>query len=177
MARLPVVGVMGSGEHADAPRAEGLGRWLAREGVHLLTGGGAGVMEAVGRGFTSERDRAGLALGILPGRVDGSAYRPAPGYPNPYVELAVFSHLPLSGAQGTGPMSRNHLNVLSSDVVIALAGSEGTASEVRLALRYGKPLVCWLDDREEIPGLAGDALVVTTLEAVQAFVRDALGAR
>ena len=177
MQRLPVVGVMGSGEHADAPRAERLGRWLAREGVHLLTGGGGGAMEAVGRGFTSEPDRAGLALGILPGRVDGADYRPAPGYPNAHVELAVFSHLPLSGARGTEPMSRNHLNVLSSDVVIALAGSEGTASEVRLALLYGKPVVCWLDDRSEISGLPGDARVVSTLEAVQAFVRDSLGAR
>jgi uncharacterized protein (TIGR00725 family) len=165
---------MGSGERADAERAEALGAWLAREGVHLLTGGGAGVMEAVSRGFTREPDRAGIALGVLPGRVDAHGHSPAPGYPNRWVELAVFTHLPLSGAEGSGPMSRNHLNVLSSDVVVALPGSTGTASEVELARRYGRPLVCWLDDRGQISGLPSDVTVVATLEQVQDFVRGAL---
>jgi len=31
--------------------------------------------------------------------------------------------------------SRNHINILSSDVVIALPGSKGTYSEVMLAIR------------------------------------------
>lgn len=165
---------MGSGERADAARGDALGRWLARQGVHLLTGGGGGVMEAVCRGFTAVPDRGGLALGIVPGVSDERGYTPAPGYPNAHVELAVFTHLPLSGAAGGGPMSRNHLNVLSSDVVVALPGAEGTSSEVRLALRYRRPLVCWLDTRSDIPDLPDEAPVVARLEDVQAFVRDAL---
>ena len=47
--RLPVVGVMGSGEKEHLPRTEDLGRWLATQRVHLLTGGGKGVMTAVSR--------------------------------------------------------------------------------------------------------------------------------
>ena len=39
-ARLPVVGVLGSGSVAHEERARALGRWLACQGVHLLTGGG-----------------------------------------------------------------------------------------------------------------------------------------
>ena len=39
---------------------------------------------------------------------------------NRFVELPIRTHLHLSGAQGTELASRNHINVLSSDVVIAL---------------------------------------------------------
>ncbi|HUT02907.1 MAG TPA: DNA-binding protein, partial [bacterium] len=45
--RLPIVGVLGSGSEPHEEKAKPLGEWLAREGVHLLTGGGGGVMEAV----------------------------------------------------------------------------------------------------------------------------------
>jgi predicted Rossmann-fold nucleotide-binding protein len=38
-------------------------------------------------------------------------------------------------------MSRNHINALSGDVLIALPGGAGTVSEVMLAVRYGKPIV------------------------------------
>ena len=47
MARLKIVGVMGSGDEPHATRAAEVGRWLAQEGVHLLTGAGGGVMRAV----------------------------------------------------------------------------------------------------------------------------------
>src|SRR5690606_16565050 len=43
--RLPIVGVMGSGSSASA-LAEPLGAALAELPIHLLTGGGAGVMAA-----------------------------------------------------------------------------------------------------------------------------------
>jgi uncharacterized protein (TIGR00725 family) len=65
-----------------------------------------------------------LTLGILPG-TDGAV---APG-----VDVAVFT--------GMGD-ARNAINVLTSDVVVA-CGVEGpgTASEVALALRAGKPVI------------------------------------
>lgn len=47
----------------------------------------------------------------------------------------------LSGARGTEPMSRNHLNVLTAHALVALPGGAGTVSEVVLALRYGKPII------------------------------------
>lgn len=165
--RIPVVGVMGSGAARHTRLAEPLGRALARMGVHLLTGGGAGVMESVSRAFSAVPGREGLVIGILPagdarpGRCDAGPGRSdspvrqgeakpshadadpgtPPGYPNPCVELAVRTHLDARGDDGSGIRSRNHINILSSDVVIALPGSSGTASEVGLAIRYGRPLI------------------------------------
>jgi uncharacterized protein (TIGR00725 family) len=166
--RLPIVGVLGSGEEEHAGKAEAVGSWLATLPVHLLIGGGAGVMTAVSRAFEAVPGRAGLVVGIIPSGADPAA--PRPGYPNPYVELAIMTHLPLSGGSGTDLLSRNHINVLSSDVLIALPGGAGTASEVTLALRYRRPICAYLDDRSEIPGMPAEAPVLTTLNEVQAFV-------
>jgi uncharacterized protein (TIGR00725 family) len=168
--RLRVVGVLGSGEEAHAERAEPLGRWLAGLGVHLLTGGGGGVMEAASRAFAAVPGRRGLVLGILPAAPDDPA-RPRAGYPNPWVEVAVRTHLPETGARGADPLSRNHLNVLTADVLVALPGGAGTASEVELALRYGRPLVAFVRDAAEIPGLPAAAPRAAAFAGVQAFVR------
>jgi uncharacterized protein (TIGR00725 family) len=172
--RRPIVGVMGSGIEPHAARARALGRWLASEGVHLLTGGGGGVMAAVGEAFCAVPGRAGRALAVLPGVVGEAGRRAPEGYPNAWVEIPIFTHLPLRGAHGDEPLSRNHVNVLSSDVVVALPGGPGTASEVRLALRYGRPLVAWLDDRAQIAGLPEAARVEGSFAGVCRFVREAL---
>ena len=127
MARLPIVGVMGSGSEAHQERAREVGCWLATEGVHLLTGGGAGVMASVSKAFHEMPGRRGLVIGVLPSSASRS--QPKPGYPNSWVEIPIVTHLPLSGERGTDPMSRNHINLLSSDVLIFLPGSAGTASE------------------------------------------------
>jgi len=173
--RLPIVGVLGSGTEPHEDRAGPLGEWLAREGVHLLTGGGGGVMEAVSRAFHRVPDRKGLVIGIIPGGATDSGYSPKPGYPNPWVEIPIRTHLPKSGAEETDPLSRNHINVLTADILLALPGSHGTASEVQLALRYGRPLIAYLERREEIPELPDAVRVTSDLEAVKAFVRDRLG--
>jgi len=169
--RLPIVGVLGSGREPHEEKAKPLGEWLAREGVHLLTGGGGGVMEAVSRAFRHVSPRKGLVIGILPGTATDSGYSPRLGYPNPWVEIPIRTHLPKSGVEGTDLLSRNHLNVLTADVSIALPGSSGTASEVELALRYGRPLIAYLKGRDEIPNLPDEVEVTSDLEAVKAFVR------
>ena len=171
--RLAVVGVMGSGREPHTERARCVGEWIARAGCHLLTGGGAGVMAAVTEAFVSVADRRGVAIGILPARADGRAGAAPPGYPNPWVEIAVRTHLHEVGAHGAGPSSRNHLNVLSSDVVIVLPGSSGTASEARLAVRYGRPCIAWLADRNDVPGLPDTVPVESRFPAIEAFVRTA----
>ena len=173
--RLAVVGVMGSGREPHTERARRVGEWIARAGCHLLTGGGAGVMAAVTEAFVSVADRRGvaIAIGILPARADGRAGAAPPGYPNPWVEIAVRTHLHEVGAHGAGPSSRNHLNVLSSDVVIVLPGSSGTASEARLAVRYGRPCIAWLADRNDVPGLPDTVPVESRFPAIEAFVRTA----
>ena len=173
--RRPVVGVMGSSTRAYEDLAEPLGRRLAMLGVHLLTGGGVGTMEAVSRAFAEVRPRAGLVVGVLPADLPDGIAVPRAGYPNPAVELAIFTHLPLSGITGTDPRSRNHINVLSSDVVIVLPGNEGTESEMTLAVRYGKPVIAFFGDHTVDWRPPEGVPVARALAEVQAFVREKTG--
>jgi len=160
---------MGSGSDAHAELAAPLGSWLAARGVHLLTGGGGGTMAAVARAFVSVPDRKGLAIGVIPGDETGRRGAPA-GYPNESIELPVYTHLPYSGTRGTDPLSRNHINVLSSDVIVALPGSHGTAAEVRLAVRYGRPIIACVRASGDIPDLPPDVPTATDLATIQEFV-------
>lgn len=162
MRRLRVVGVMGSGTDPHEDRASPLGRWLATQPVHLLTGGHGGVMESVSRAFAESRGRRGLVIGVLRAGVPE----------NPYVEIAIRTHLAAHGEHGADPLSRNHLNVLSSDLIIALPGGPGTRTEIELALRYGRPTVAFLRDVGELAGLPSAIPLASTLEDVQRFVRE-----
>jgi len=170
---LPVVGVMGSGTRSYHTRAHMVGRWLAGEGVHLLTGGGSGVMAAVSEAFFKVSERKGSVIGIIPGGIDNQSQAPA-GYPNSWVEIPILTHLPLSGSTGTDLQSRNHINILTSRVIIALPGSAGTASEVALALKYNRPLAAFLKTREEIPGLPENVMVTNEFERIKTLVRSVL---
>jgi uncharacterized protein (TIGR00725 family) len=165
----PVIGVMGSGTDEHAALAEPLGGWVAEQGFDLLTGGGRGVMAAACRGFAAVPGRRGVSVGVLP---EG----PPPGYPNPWVDVAIRTHLPKRGDEGADVLSRNHINILSSDVVVALPGGAGTRTEVELAMRYGRPLVAYLGPDGGIEGIERAALpaVAAALAEVEAFVRDAL---
>ena len=151
--RRRVVTVIGSGRSADPCCAE-VGRLIATLGFDLLTGAGRGVMEAVSRAFYETSPREGVVIGIVPAQVQGIerleqrasgdvVYEPPPGYPNEWVELAIYTHLPDSGPEGTLRSSRNHINVLSADAIVALPGREGTESEIWLATQYGVPIVAY----------------------------------
>ena len=131
-------------------------------------------MEAVSEGFAAVQNRAGLVIGILPAS-SSSDVEPPPGYPNPFVELPIRTHLHLSGTHGTELASRNHINVLSSDLVIALPGSWGTRSEVVLALEYGRPVAAYLDDRAAIPELPETVPLVRDLSTLGSWVLRTLG--
>ena len=106
----------------------------------------------------------------MPCAVGDPAAKPLPGYPNPWVEIPIFTHLDVGGDAKDAPTSRNHVNILSSTVIIFLPGSVGTASEARLALRYGRPGVAYLRSRAEIPGLPDGIPVEADFERVAAFV-------
>jgi predicted Rossmann-fold nucleotide-binding protein len=173
--RRPVVGVMGSSSQGFEDLAEPFGRWLAATGVHLLTGGGVGTMEAVSRAFASVHPREGLVVGVLPADLPDGVAVPRAGYPNPSVELAIFTHLPLSGITGTDARSRNHINILSSDVVIVLPGNEGTESEMTLAVRYKKPVIAYFGNHEVGWRPPEGVPIARTLAEVQAFVREKIG--
>ena len=175
--RLPVVGVMGSSTEAHEDLAEPLGRYLAGLDVHLLNGGGRGAMTAVSRAFAGVPGRRGLVVGILPGEALGIGLDTWPGYPNPFVDIPIYTHLPLSGIDGADSRSRNHINILSSDVVIALPGSEGTRSEVELAVRYGKPVIAYFGGVAVDWPVPQGVPVGRTLAEVQAFVEQHLPRR
>ena len=143
--RRRVVAVIGSGTAADADVCRQVGRLVADLGCDLLTGAGGGTMAEVGRAFCDRRDALGsaaLAIGIVPGGHDAEGrYTTGSGYPNRWVELAIYTHLPRSGEDGKDVLSRNHINVLSADAIVALPGGPGTQSEVDLARYYGVALI------------------------------------
>jgi uncharacterized protein (TIGR00725 family) len=153
--RLPVVGVMGSGKEEHPDLTGPLGRELARMPVHLLTGGGLGTMTAVSRAFAAVPDRQGLVLGVIPAHAAGPCadYKPKDGYPNEWVDVPIYTHLPGGGNGIDDPITRNHINVLSADVVIVLPGGPGTEIERRLATAYGKPLVLFTSEDQLEPVL------------------------
>lgn len=127
-----IIGVMGPGDKAqekDLDNAYKLGQLIAENGWVLLTGGRkAGVMEAATQGAKS---LGGLTVGILPtNNTEGMAED---------IDIAIVT--------GLGN-SRNNINVLSSDVVIACGMGLGTASEVALALKNGK-FVILLTENEQ----------------------------
>jgi uncharacterized protein (TIGR00725 family) len=120
-----IVGVMGSGSDGDAAllrTARELGTAIAEAGWVLLNGGrSSGVMGASAAGASAA---GGLVVGVLPDDDDHRA----------------SSHLDIAIRTGMGD-ARNVVNVLSSDVVIAMRGGAGTLSEIALALNAGKVVI------------------------------------
>jgi uncharacterized protein (TIGR00725 family) len=169
------VGVMGSGTDEHEEYARAVGETIADLGVNLLTGGGGGVMTSVSRAFTRRPNRRGICIGIIPCASESDRARRKDGYPNEFVELAIYTHLPYSGAQGLHDLSRNHINVLSCAAIVALPGEEGTAAEVKLALRYRKPVIAF----SPVPGLLArfpqSVQRVDQIDAVREFLRSHVG--
>jgi len=169
--RLKVVGVMGSGTEAHSDLAVPLGKLIARLDAHLLTGGGPGVMTSVSKAF-SKSDRVGLTIGVLPCKKDKPRI-PKRGYPNPWIEVPIATHLD-GGKDGHDLRSRNHINILSCDAVIALPGGAGTSSEVALAVQYGCEVLAYLGASGTIPSLPTDVSIARSIDEVKKFLRNAL---
>jgi predicted Rossmann-fold nucleotide-binding protein len=161
--RRKIIGVMGSGENQFLELSEAAGRVIGVGGYHLLTGGGEGVMAAVARAFTEVPSREGMSLAIVRAAGVGHlgvsipARRYQPMGPNPYVELPILTHLPYSGKQGKHDLSRNHINVLTSQAVVVLPGGDGTASELELALEYDRPVILFIG-KETVAGANAETL-------------------
>ena len=114
-------------------------------------------MAEVSRAFFEVTPRKGLIIGVIPATVeplgalehrqiaDDVHYVLPPGYPNEWVEIAVYTHLAATGSKGTLGSSRNHITVLSADAIVALPGQEGTWSEIWLATQYGVPIIAYGD--------------------------------
>jgi len=169
------VGVFGSGADRHDELARDVGGALAELGVNLLTGGGGGVMTSVSETFTTERRTRGICIGIIPCASEKDRRTPKPGYPNRFVELAIHTHLPYSGEQGMDDLSRNHINVLSCAVAIALPGGPGTAAEAALAIEYAKPIVAYSRDPSLIEHFPESIMRVDNIDDVKRFLRAHLG--
>lgn len=162
--RKIVVGVMGPGTGAtttDLEQAYELGQRIAQQGWVLLTGGrNSGVMDAASLGAKAAD---GLTVGILPSH-DTQNMSDA-------VDIAIVTDM------GSG---RNNINVLSSDVVIACGMGAGTASEIALAIKGGKPVVLLSDHQNShqfFISLSPETVFVATtpadaIDVVQGIVQD-----
>ncbi len=168
------VGVVGSGTEEHDDLAAEVGRLLASLGVNLLTGGGKGVMTSVSRAFTQAPRHAGICIGIIPCLSERERATPQHGYPNQFVELPIYTHLPYSGKRGKDDLSRNHINILSCCAMIALPGSDGTASEISLAIDYARPIIVYANDPKQVENLPRSVTRTTHIDAVEQFIRQYL---
>ena len=147
--RRKIVGIMGSGRKSWAEFTIPLAQWIAQQNYHLLTGSGTGVMATASEAFCKVENRKGSCIGIVPTEPDQElGFIPKKNYPNPWVEIAITT--PLSTFEGHDPnqISRNHICVLSSDVIVALPGSKGTHNEVSLAISFQKPIILFGPEKE-----------------------------
>jgi len=116
---------MGPGENATPEENEmayDLGKAIAEEGWITLTGGRSfGIMDASMKGAS---EVGGLTIGILPGQDDKAASENA--------QIKIITSM------GSG---RNYISVLSSNILVILGMTAGTASEVALALKSKKKVI------------------------------------
>ncbi len=145
MIRLPIIGVMGSRAEKHEAFTAQLGRFLAENAFHLLTGGGTGTMEAVSEAFCRVKERQGRTMGVIPTKPDGEGRYVSsnPDYPNPFVEIPVYTPLGVYENYEGMPLSRNHVNVMTSEALVFLPGGVGTLNEYNLAVRFQKSLICF----------------------------------
>lgn len=172
--QLPIVGVMGASAHEHADLAEPLGRMIASLPVHLLTGSGPGVMTAVARAFTSVEDRVGLSIGIVPAAAIEAPTVARKGYPNPFIEVPIRTHLIAKQPGLWDGLTRNHINILTADAIVALPGATGTAHEIKLACDYEKPIATWFHEADEMNHMPAHVRRCADLEAVKAFLAETL---
>lgn len=123
--RKPIIGVMGPGDECPpevSTAAFEIGKLIAENGWVTLSGGrNSGVMDAVCKGAKS---RNGVTIGILPG--------------NDTSEASKYLDYPIVTGMGS---ARNNINVLTADIIVACGIGAGTASEISLALKAGKPVI------------------------------------
>ncbi len=87
-------------------------------------------------------ERKGVCIGIVPTNENQPGlFTLKNGYPNIFVEVPIITPLPVSDPKRPDLINRNHVNILSSDAIIALPGGNGTANEIMLAQKFGKPII------------------------------------
>jgi len=113
------------GGHETNPEIDQLaykiGEIIAKNGAILICGGLEGVMESAAKGAKAA---GGTTIGILPGKEKEDA--------NPYIDIALPTSMGLA---------RNSIVACAADIIIALPGSHGTASEISYGLIFGRPVI------------------------------------
>lgn len=146
--RGPFIGVIGAGASSPAldEVAAEVGREIARHEAVLICGGLGGVMTAAARGA---KEIGGYTIGILPGAKTQEA--------NLYIDFPIATNM---------GQARNAIIAQTADVLIAIAGSYGTLSEIGLGLKAGKTVITLCSDFS-LPG-------VYRAESPQAAVAEAM---
>ena len=90
-------------------------------------------MAAVSRSFHSVEERLGRSIGVLPGNPAAGEPGTPGGYPNPWVEIPVRTHLPLSGDRGREPMTLNPQTAHPPDTTAHLPRGRGPRTGGRSA--------------------------------------------
>ncbi len=125
-----IVGIIGPGETAldvNTDDAFHIGHIVGKFQLTLLTGGrNIGVMHAASKGA---KKAGGITVGILPEEDKKNV--------SSYVDIPVIT------GQGSG---RNNINILTSDLIIAVGNGPGTLSEIALAMKAKKTLIIYRPD-------------------------------
>ncbi|MDJ0898618.1 MAG: hypothetical protein QNJ55_07385 [Xenococcus sp. MO_188.B8] len=144
-----IIGIIGSGTDPWVEFSHPLAEWIAQQNYHLLTGSGSGVMTSASEAFCQVQNRKGTCIGIVPTEPNQEwGFVPKKNYPNPWVEICITTPLGTFDGHDPNQISRNHICVLSSDVIVALPGSKGTHNEANLAIRFRKPIILFGPEKE-----------------------------
>jgi uncharacterized protein (TIGR00725 family) len=170
---LLIIGVMGSHEKSWEELAAPVGQLIAARGCHLLTGAGGGVMTAVAKAFTDEKNRAGQSIGIIPTTEKDGVFRRVEENSNPYIEIPIVTPLNIRAQNDSMPYSRNHVNILTSHAVIVLPGAHGTRHETELALALKRPHVLF-GPLKAFAAFPQDAPRVENFDDVRSFLDEFL---
>ncbi len=140
----PLIAVIGASSASQEvlSLAESVGLEVGARDWNLVTGGGAGVMEAACRGFRRAPGRVrGVAIGILPSEDRA--------FSNPFVDVSIPT--------GMG-WARNAIITRAAWGVVAVGGETGTLSEIAFAWQMGKPIVAITGAGGWSEKLAGETL-------------------
>lgn len=167
--RKPIIGVMGSHQKDWDELAAPIGELIADMGYHLLTGAGPASMTIAAKAFVEKPGREGVSIGIVPVENYDGDLVPRELYPNPYIEIPVFTPLGTKEQRDSNPFSRNYVNVMTSHALVILPGDQGTRNEVSLGIQYKKSMILY-GPKDAFVKFPEQTTRVSSIEGVREFL-------